>query len=78
MKMTEAEVVMYHHAAKSIEADGCGAYWTVRTLYGENVAGALLVLFLRMEMGKGQWPPADDLIERVNAVLEEDHILKKE
>lgn len=65
------DVARYHSAARMIEDDLNEAYFTCRMKYGPEVAGVLLVALLRQQLNKdkNQWPPPDDLVEKVNEFL---------
>ena len=67
----------YHSAARMIEDDMCEAYFSCRHKYGPDVAGVLLVALLRQQFNdhKGQWPPPEDLTEKVNKFLVEKGLL---
>jgi hypothetical protein len=63
----------FHSAARMMEDDLEGAYLTCREKYGAEVAGVLLVAILRQQLNdsKDQWPPPEDLIQKVNNFLVE-------
>ena len=69
--ITPTDAARYHTAAKMIEADLDEAYFTCRQKYGAEVAGVLLVAKLRQQLNSNpdQWPPPEDLIEKVNNFL---------
>jgi hypothetical protein len=64
-----------HAAAKIIEYDGLQGYWTVRSHYGENIANALAVSWLRSQLNPvpEQYPCPED---EVNEVLRKKGLLK--
>lgn len=68
-----ADLSRYHAAARMIEDDLDQAYRTCRERYGADVAGALLVAKLRQQLNDNpdQWPPPEDLVDKVNQRLEE-------
>jgi len=68
-----ADIRRYHAAARMIEDDLEGAYLTCREKYGADVAGVLIVAILRQKLNdkKDQWPPPEDLIQKVNNFLVE-------
>lgn len=67
------DVRRFHSAARLIEDDLEEAYLTCRERYGAEVAGVVLVSILRQKLNdqKDQWPPPEDLIEKVNNFLVE-------
>jgi len=72
------DVGKYHAAARMIEDDLNEAYHTCRLRYGADVAGVLLVAKLREKLNHSpdQWPPPEDLSERVNNTLREMGLLE--
>lgn len=66
-----------HAAAKIIEYDGFDGYKTVRNRYGENIANALIVSWLRRQLNPvpNQYPCPEDLEEKVNQKLKEKGLL---
>ena len=71
------DLIRFHNAARLIEDDLDEAYRTCRQKYGYEVAGVLLVSLLRQQLNdkKDQWPPSDDLVEKVNDFLAEKGLL---
>lgn len=67
------DLVRFHAAARMVEDDLDEAYFSCRRAYGADVAGALLVAALRraLNVNPDQWPPPEDLRERVNDRLRE-------
>lgn len=66
----------FNRAAKSIEADACEAYHTVKNRFGADVAGALVVLYLRLKFNpEEQWPAPDGVEGQVEEVLKNQGIL---
>ena len=67
------DAARFHAAARMIEDDLHEAYFTCRQKYGSEVAGVLLVAMLREKLNKakGQWPPPEDLVDKVNEFLVE-------
>ena len=65
------DAARFHAAARMMEDDLNEAYFTCRQKYGSEVAGVLLVALLREKLNnaKDQWPPPEDLIEKVNNFL---------
>lgn len=61
----------FNHAAKMIEADGTQAYWSCRDKYGEKVANALIIAWLRSRFNDkpDQYPPPEDLPKKVAKAL---------
>lgn len=60
----------YHEAAKMIETDGVEAYHTVSERFGSDVAGALLVAFIRRNHGSmDTFPAREDIIIKTDEVL---------
>ena len=61
-----------------IEDDLDEGYQACRKAYGPEVAGSVLVAVLRDKLNnnKDQWPPPEDLIEKVNKFLEEKGLLE--
>ena len=54
---TRAEVERFHAAAKIIELDGVEGVRTCAERFGKDVAGALLVAFIRRNLNpNGAWP----------------------
>jgi hypothetical protein len=72
------DAARYHRAARMIEDDAEQAYFTVRRLFGPDVAGVLLVMYMRQKLNKhpDQWPPPEDLIEEVNNFLREKGLME--
>lgn len=69
--MSLFDVEKYHAAAKMIEADGCEAYFSCCQKFGKDIAGAALVMCLRLSLNPDQqWPAPDDLMDRVNEVMQ--------
>jgi len=67
-----------HTAAKIIEADGVHGYTTCRERYGEEIANALIIAFLRRNLNpKDEWPEPETLIEEVNKVLLGEKIMEQ-
>ena len=65
------DAARYHAAARMMEDDLEAAYFGCRRKYGPEVAGVVLIAILRQQLNdhKDQWPPPDDLTERVNMFL---------
>ena len=60
----------FHSAAKLIEAEGYEGYLTVRRNYGADIAGALLVAFLRRNFGSMEtYPAKPDIVEKTDEIL---------
>ncbi len=68
----------FHNAARGIENDLDEAYWTTRQKYGAEVAGVVLVTILRQKLNDkpDQWPPPEDLAEKVNDFLREKRLMQ--
>lgn len=62
----------YHAAARMIEDDADQAYRTCRAKFGPDIAGALLVMLFRRQLNHKpeQWPPPEDLVDKVNQHLQ--------
>ena len=76
--MTEAQTEKFHQAAKMIESDGVEAYQTVYRRFGKDIAGAVLVAFLRSQFSVNEgWPVSEEVREKTNGVLRENGILVK-
>jgi hypothetical protein len=56
-------------AAKSIELDCCEAFHTVSERYGKDVAGALVILYLRLQANPHGLLPTDGTSDRVAEVM---------
>lgn len=65
------DIVRFHTASRMIEDDLNEAYHTCRAKYGADVAGSLLVAKLREKLNDkpDQWPPPENLQEKVNDAL---------
>lgn len=75
--MTEREVKQLHEAAKMIEADGTDAFKAVAEKYGSAMAEALLVAYLRFNVGSTEtYPPREEVVENVNVILRQEGILR--
>lgn len=68
----------YHQAARMIEDDLNEAYQTCRARFGSDIAGVLLVAKLREKLNDSpnQWPPPENLQEKVNDALREMGLLQ--
>lgn len=65
-----------HQAAKIIETDGVGGYWTCRERFGKEIADVLIVALLRKVYNPDeQWPAPDGLAEKVNEQLEKEGLV---
>lgn len=66
-----------HDAAKMIEYDGVEAYYTCVERYGEDIANALIIAFLRRAEGGGEdYPEREGLREKVNVGLKARGLVK--
>ena len=76
--ITVNEAQRLHAACKMIEVDGEGAYWSCRERYGEAIANAALVMWLRRVYSDDPLvhPPEDDLPIKVNEVLQRNGIME--
>jgi len=76
-KMDDLTASRLNAAAKIIEYDGFEGYWTVRSKYGENIANALIIAWLRTKLNDkpDQYPCPDDLEEKVMVRLREKGLL---
>lgn len=72
-----ADLARFHKAARMIEDDLDEAYKTCRLQFGADVAGVLLVAALRDKLNdkKNQWPPPEDLFDKVNQFLADKGLL---
>lgn len=72
------DAARYHHAARMLDDDHEGAYFTTRQKYGPDVAAAVLIAILRAKLNKnpGQWPPPEDLEEKVNNYLRDKGLME--
>jgi len=69
-KYTSAELDRFHSAAKSIEYDGIEAIVSCSKKYGRDVAGALLIAFLRRSFGSMEhYQTPDWVVKKVNDFL---------
>lgn len=60
----------YHEAAKMIETDGVEAYHTVSERFGSDVAGVLLVAFIRRNQGSmDTFPAREDIVIKTDEIL---------
>ena len=77
MMISPDDLDRYHTAARMIEDDMDEAYFSCRRRFGADAAGLLLVALLRQKMNDkpDQWPPPDDLREKVNKVLKDKGLL---
>lgn len=74
--MDQEQAVRLHEAAKLIEFDGVEAYQGVCSLYGETVANALIIDFLRRSLGSMRtFPPPENIVDDVNKILIREGIL---
>lgn len=75
--MTKNNFDRYFRAARMIEDDIYGAYYTCKTKFGEEIADVLLVAELRKSLNDNldQWPPPDDLKEKVYSFLKDKGLL---
>ncbi len=66
----------YHEAAKMIETDGVEAYHTVSERFGSDVAGALLVAFIRRNLGSmDTFPAREEITAETDQVLLENRLI---
>lgn len=71
-KFCVEDLARFHAAAKLIEYDAAEGVQTCTERYGRDIAGALLVAFLRRSFGSfDSFPAPDDIIEKVNSFLRE-------
>ena len=74
-KISESDLIRFHDAARRIEADGHEGYYTVRELYGADIAGVLLVAFLRFQHGAMEtFPAKPEVREKTDAFLKTEGI----
>jgi hypothetical protein len=74
--MNIADFHRLNRAAKSIEADACQTYYSTVDRYGRDVAGALLIMFMRRSLNTDdQWPASDEIDEKIIEVLKNNKIL---
>lgn len=69
MKIKIDEVLRFHQACKMIELDGVEAYFTCRSRFGPELAGAALVMWLRCQTNRNDGFNNEDIIEEVNQIL---------
>ena len=76
-KMDNLTASRLNAAAKIIEYDGFDGFLAVRRHYGENIANALIVAWLRNQLNDkpDQYPCPEDLEEKVKAKLKEKGLL---
>jgi hypothetical protein len=68
--MNSVDLQRFHDAAKMIEYDGDQAYRTCCERFGSDIAGVLLVAFLRRAARTEEmYPEPEDLREKVNEYL---------
>ena len=71
-KFCVEDLARFHAAAKLIEYDAAEAIRTCSERFGRDIAGALLVAFLRRSFGSlDTFPTPEGVVEKVNAFLEE-------
>lgn len=76
---TKEEIERFHAAAKMIEADGVDAIQTCTRRFGKDIAGALLVAFIRKSEGSmDSWPAPDHVVPNTNAALERHGLVESE
>ncbi|MHA2427582.1 MAG: hypothetical protein ACXADB_06130 [Candidatus Hermodarchaeia archaeon] len=74
--MTEQQLARFNAAAKMIELDAEEAFHTCCDRFGFDVAGMLLVAFLRRSYGSmDSYPSSDDVLDKVRTHLREAGIL---
>lgn len=71
------DLARYMRAARMIEDDLHEAYFSCRETFGPEIAGALLVAELRRKFNDkpDQWPPPEEVNEKVQKFLEEKKLL---
>ena len=76
-KIHPMDLARFQRAAKIIEDDLDEGYYSCRDQFGPEIAGALLVAELRRIFNDKplQWPPPDELVEKVNNFLIEKGIM---
>jgi hypothetical protein len=73
---TQQDVERFHAAAKMIEADGVDAIQSCTRKFGKDIAGALLVAFIRRTEGSmDSWPAPDHVIPNTNKALKRHGLL---
>ena len=74
------DLARFHRASRLVEDDLEEAYAICRQKYGPDVAGVLIVAILRQQLNdkKNQWPPPDDLEEKVNKFLMENGLVENQ
>jgi ssDNA-binding Zn-finger/Zn-ribbon topoisomerase 1 len=69
----------FHAAAKMIEADACQGIRTCTNKYGEDIAGALLIGYLRAQLGSlERWPADPEIDKKVNDILKQEGVIAEE
>jgi len=64
-------------AASMVEHDGTDCYFSVKTLYGEEIALILMVAHLRRQLGAGKsYPSGKEIDDKVVKMLKENGIIK--
>ncbi|GAG31916.1 unnamed protein product [marine sediment metagenome] len=73
---TKEEIERYHAAAKMIEADGVDAIQSCTRKFGKDIAGVLLVAFIRRSEGSmDSWPAPEHVVPNVNEALERHNLI---
>jgi len=71
-KFSVEELARFHNAAKSIEFDAVEAISSCARQHGRDIAGALLVAFLRRSFGSlDSFPTPEGVVEKVNVFLQD-------
>jgi hypothetical protein len=75
--MTEETLERWDAAAKIIEYDGVGGYWTCRQRYGEDIANVLIVAHLRQTLNpEGQYPAGEHVFAEMEKILKQEGLMK--
>lgn len=78
MMFNSKDLERYHAAVKIIEADACEGIRTCTEKFGKDVAGALLVAYLRFNLGSSdRFPPDPKIVVKVNDILKEEGLMAK-
>ena len=74
------DAARFHRIVKMLEADLNEAYFSVRTVFGADVAGAVLIALMRQRLNDkpNQWPPPESLETKVNDFLREKGLMQDE
>jgi hypothetical protein len=61
----------FHEAARMVELDGVEAYFSLEHRFGREVAGMLVVLFLRLRFGSAEStaPLSDEAMAKIENIL---------